>query len=164
MSIVVEDGTGLANAESYASVATADAYWAARSNPAAWSSLDVVGKETNLRTATEYLVRYSGRWRGSRVSATQALDWPRACVTVDRVTLPNNAIPVQLQRAVCELALKAASGPLTVDEGAQVKAEAIGPLSTTYADGARQQTRYAAVEAMLAPLLRNSGGITVTRA
>jgi len=40
MAFVVEDGTGLANATSYLSVADADAYFADRNNPAAWRNAE----------------------------------------------------------------------------------------------------------------------------
>lgn len=39
MSLIVEDGTGLPDAESYASVAFADAYFTARNN-SAWTGTD----------------------------------------------------------------------------------------------------------------------------
>lgn len=163
MALIVEDGSGLSTAESYASVATADAYWAARNNTT-WSGLTTAVKEANLRVASEYLgARFAGRWRGVRVKTTQALDWPRSDVCVDGVTLVYNVLPPQLVRAVCELALKLVTAPLVADETAQVKSETVGPLSVVYADGARQQTRYAYVEYLLAPLVRGAGSIPVVR-
>jgi hypothetical protein len=163
MALITEDGTGLSTAESYASVATADAYWSARNNTT-WAGLTTAAKEASLRLATEYLgAKYVDRWRGLRVKTTQALEWPRSSVCVDGVTLAYNAVPVQLQRAVCELALKAASASLVADEGAQVKSETVGPLEVVYADGARQQTRFAYVESLLSPLLSGAGTIKVVR-
>lgn len=155
--LVVEDGSGMQDADTYASVATADAYHASRGN-SAWALLTTAMKDVKLRMATDYLqAKYSGGWKGYRVTALQALDWPRYGVTVDRVTLVSDQLPVQLVRACCELALKAIDGPLTADEGAQVKAEKVGQIEVTYADGARQQTRFASVESMLRPLLQ--GGL-----
>lgn len=163
--LVVEDGSGMQNADSYASVATADDYHASRGNTA-WSHLTTSTKDVKLRMATDYLqAKYSGGWKGYRVAALQALDWPRYGVTVDRITLVSDELPVQLVRACCELALKAIDGPLMVDEGAQVKAEKIGSIEVTYADGARQQTRFAAVDSMLRPLLAGGpGSIAIRRA
>lgn len=164
MALIVESGAGLPDAESYASVATADAYWAARGAPVAWSGLTTGAKESALRQATEYLARFTGKWKGIRVKTTQALDWPRSSVVVDSVTLAYDALPVQLVRATCELALKASSSTLMADETAQVKAEKVGPLEVTYADGARQQTRFAFVDTLLAPLINGAGSIKVVRA
>lgn len=165
MALIVEDGTGKPDAESYASVAAADAYHVGRANTA-WAALDTAAKEVNLRKATDYMLeQYSGSWRGDRVLSTQALDWPRANATLDGYLLASNIVPKEVIRACCELALKASAGPLTVDETAQVKSETVGPLSTTYADGARQQTKYAAVDNLLRQLLASgSGSIRLVRA
>lgn len=164
MTLIVEDGTGRPNAESYASVAEADAYHAARGG-VAWAALIMTEKEVKLRLATDYLQqRFGGRWNGYRLTEVQALDWPRYGVVVDRVTLASNAVPIQVRRACCELALKAITQSLTVDEAAQVKSKQVGPISVTYADGARQNTRFAAVENMLSQLLSSASGIKLVRA
>ncbi|RZL39231.1 MAG: hypothetical protein EOP35_04130 [Rubrivivax sp.] len=163
MAITTEDGTGLANAETYASVATADTYHAAR-NGTSWAALSTAAKEAALRLATEWLgQRYLGRWQGVRVKTTQALEWPRSDVCVDGIGLVYSTLPVQLVRATCELALKSLTTTLTADETAQVTSEQVGPIAVTYAAGARQQTRFAAVEALIRPLLKAGGGIPIVR-
>ena len=55
MSLIVEDGSIVTGAESYASVAAADAYFAARNEPAAWTGASDPEKEeipTELLRAT----------------------------------------------------------------------------------------------------------------
>lgn len=165
MPLIVETGSGSSTAESYASVTDADAYHAGRGNTA-WAALTTSAKEINLRNATDHIEQmYLGLWKGDKNLSIQALSWPRSNVYVDSYLLANNSIPAQLIKATCELALKASTGPLTIDEGAQVKSEQVGPLATTYADGARQQTRYAAVENLLSPLLGSGrGSIKLVRA
>ena len=156
--LIVEDGSQVAGAESYASVADATAYFAARAN-ATWAALasDAV-REAALRNACDYIeAMYGTRWKGERVATTQALSWPRDGVVVDGVELSTAAIPAALMRANIELALKASSGELLSDQGAQVLSETVGPISVTYASGARQYTRYAFVETLLAALLQ--GGL-----
>jgi len=75
--LIVEDGSIVPGAESYCSVAAADAYHSGRAN-ATWAGLDQATKEANLRKATEYMVSiYRQRWKGLRASINQALDWPR---------------------------------------------------------------------------------------
>lgn len=163
MALIVEDGTGKPDAESYASVAMADLFHTSRGN-AAWAALTTEQKEINLRKATDWLgERYATRWAGLRASTLQALDWPRAGVCVDRVVIASNALPAALIRATVELALKTTEGALTVDETAQVKSETVGPISTTYADGARQQTRFASVENTLEPLVAGGNVIRLVR-
>lgn len=179
MAIVVEDGTGRADAESYISVADADAYFAARGN-AAWAALTEPQKEQALRKGTDYIGQtYRLRWKGSRVNGVQALDWPRSWVQRDDFRygplngmamiggiyyFPADEVPVEVARATAELAVRSLSADLLSDQGAQVTGETVGPISVTYADGARQTTRYTAIDAMLAPFLKAGGQIAVVRA
>ena len=69
MALLVENGQGLRGAESYASVAYADAYLTARnrSTENSWASGVTAGKEAALRAATEFLdLRWGSRLRGVR--------------------------------------------------------------------------------------------------
>lgn len=160
MALVVEDGTGKADAESFISVADALAYHEARGN-AAWAAVatDTV-REQLLRKATDYMeFAYGQRWKGVRTTTTQALSWPRSGVFINDNLIPSNVVPTAVQRACAELALRAVSGDLAPDLGAQVKSETVGPLATTYADGARQQTKYQAVDSILSGLLDGSSGM-----
>lgn len=167
MALIVEDGTGLADAESYISVADADTYFAARGN-AAWAALATEAKEQALRAGSDYMLAvYGPRWKGSRMTATQALDWPRSGVVANGFEVDDDVVPLPVARANAELAVRASAGPLLGDQGAAVKQEVVGPISVTYQDGARQVTRYAAVDGMLGAYLRDGGGggqIPVVRA
>jgi hypothetical protein len=157
MAIVIEDGTGLADAEAYISVADADTYFAARGNTA-WAALATEQKEQALRLGSDYMGQaYGQRWCGTRTTTTQALDWPRtgAC------GIAADVVPVPVQRANAELAVRASAGELLADQGAQVKSETVGPISVTYADGARQWIRYAVVDGLLAGLLLDGGGAQI---
>lgn len=181
MALIVEDGTGLAGAESYISVADADTYHTARGNETTWTDLDVTVKEQLLRKATEYMVQeYRLRWKGVRATAVQALDWPRGLVErpdyayagMNGYTtisgdfyFPSDDVPVEVERACAELALRAASAPLGPDIGAPVLREKVGPLEVEYAQGARQTTVYQAVDNLLTPFLKMARGfLPVTRA
>ncbi|KGQ19929.1 Phage protein [Lysobacter dokdonensis DS-58] len=162
MALIVEDGSGVAGAESYISVADADTYFAARGN-AAWAALTTDQKEQALRKGTDYMeARY--RWRGDRVADGQALSWPRSCVYAFGYSVDADIVPERVQRACAELAVRASADDLSPDVGAQVKQETVGPISVTYADGARQTTAYKAVDAMLAPYVYGMGSIPVSRA
>jgi hypothetical protein len=178
MTIVVEDGTGLAGAESYCSVAFANAYHAGRGN-VAWDVLDDVDqKEPYLRRATDFMLQiYRDRWNGSRASITQALDWPRQLVEVKDAPglygmrgqwvtyYATNIVPPEVQRACAELALKAATGELLADLGRPTISEKVGEIEVHYAAGARQTKRYPAIEYLLEPFLRvGSNNIGIVRA
>jgi hypothetical protein len=163
MALITEDGTGRSDAESYASVSTADAYHAARGTDA-WAALSTPVKEASLRKATDYMLQaYRGAWKGDRMLSTQALDWPRYGVTVDRFPVLTTIVPPEVVKACCELAFKAASGDLLADQGPQVISEKVGPIDVQYQAGGRQAIKYASVDAMLSALLGGSG-IRVVRA
>jgi len=162
MTIIVEDGTGRSDAESYASVADADSYLAAR-GIAAWAALTTAAKEIALRAAGDHMLQhYRTLWLGSRQSITQAMDWPR--YSVPRPDTRNGPwsytsyygiteIPPEVKKACIELALRASTAPLVKDLGAQIDSVSVDVVSVTYTQGAREQARYEAVDRLLAPLL-----------
>ena len=164
MSIIVESGLGLPNAESYIDVAGADAYHDGRQNTA-WAALDTPTKEALLRRATEYMVgQYRAQWKGRRTGATQALDWPRFNVQLPDVGfgrvaayIPWTVVPTDVCNACAVLALQANSGPLAPPLTRTVKEKVIGPIKTVYADGAPEHVRYRAVDQMLAAYLTGNG-------
>lgn len=165
MALVVEDGTGMDDAEAYITVADADTYFSGRGNTA-WAALGTPAKEAALRLGADYMeATYSQRWKGDRVSETQALSWPRDDVEVNGFDVDNDAVPLAVARANAELAVRASAGDLLADQSAQVKQEVVGPISVTYQDSARQSVRYAIVDGMLAPYLSGSANqIPVYRA
>ena len=165
MALVVETGAGLANAESYISVADADTYHANRAN-AAWVS--VTDKEAALRKATDYMLQnYRMAWKGVRMTATQALDWPRGYVYREAFIyggvssfpylVADNIVPVEVKNACAELALKAGTADLNPDLTKDIITQTVGPISTTYAESSPQQKRYRAIDMMLRPYLKESG-------
>lgn len=166
MTIIVEDGTGRPDAESYVSVEGANSYHLNRGN-AAWAGLasDTV-REQMLRRATDYMEQaYAGQWKGDRATDTQALSWPRSGVVVHGYSVASDVVPLAVQRACAELALRAISGDLSPDLSAQVKQETVGQISVTYADGARQQVKFQAVDGLLSGLLCGpAAAIKVVRA
>lgn len=172
MALEVEDGTAKANAESYISVTDATTYHANRGN-AAWSGLaSDAQREQALRKATDFMLsEYRSRWAGSRLTATQALDWPRAYVpredyyntgtvppdSIDsQYYYPSNIVPTEVARACAELALRSISGALAPDQTRKTVREKLGPMEVTYSEGAAQDAFYKAIEDMLAPMFRNN--------
>lgn len=168
MALVVETGQAGADSESLASVAYCDTYHAGRAN-AAWAALDTAGKEAALRKATDYMEEiYRLMWSGYRRTDTQALSWPR--YEVPRPDIAANAfygygvgyydfdsVPVEVQRACAELALRASAGDLAPDLDRPTTSEQVGPIAVTYAVGAREFVRYRAIDNLLAPFLTGSG-------
>jgi hypothetical protein len=156
MALIVEDGTGLSNAESFISVADATAYHLANGNKAAWS--EVAGeltKEAMLRQATTYIQnRYFAKWCGYPVVSTQKLDWPRTGVLFrNGGFVASTSVPSEVKAACAELALRAASAPLMPDGEPAVVHEKIGPIEVRYEPFTTPADPYAAIDALLAPFL-----------
>lgn len=163
MALITEDGTGLANAESLASVADADLYFSNRGE-AAWAALTTAAKEQALRKATDYMQVYRQRWAGFRKTSTQALDWPRYEVPMrdtggygGHSYYPDETVPALVRDASFALALKTLSADLSPDIAPRVTSESVGPISVSYAAEGRQYTIYRAVDSMLEPLFKNGG-------
>ena len=159
MALVVENGTGLSAAESYCSVAVADARHLALGNTA-WAALTTGQKETALRVATDYLSRYRAKWIGTRYRRDQALDWPRVDVWVDGFEQAL-IVPVPVRNATADLALKSRTDTLAPDLERAVVREKVGPIETEFDRYSPQSKRFAAVEALLAPFVKGSSAVAM---
>src|SRR5450756_1671233 len=114
--IVVEDGTVVANANSFVIPTDADAYWADRGDTV-WANYSGSQKQTAILKAGDYLkneARFD--WRGTRVSYAQLMPWPRSgAAIVHGPTIPNNVIPGLIKYAQIELAYRAALADVQPD-------------------------------------------------
>lgn len=127
MTIVVEDGTGVPEANSYVNVADLEAYATARAmllpdtEPA---------KEALLIKAMDYIELREDRFRGVRVASDQELSWPRT--TYGMV----EGIPAELKKAQLVLAMAAMNVDLTPVSGGvtrSAKRQTVGPITVEYA-------------------------------
>lgn len=152
MSLIIETGAGVTGAQSYISVADADAYHAARSNTL-WTGTDSVKESYLLKAATYLDGHYRKRWKGHQVSEdAQAMEWPRYDV---KPYMSSTVIPQRLKDAQCELALRALSGSLTVDGESNIKREKVDILETEYFSGAvKGQKTYLIVDQLLSDYLK----------
>ena len=169
--LITETGAGLADAESYASVAAADARCASL-GLIAWAALDEPAKEIALRRATLFMVTYRTQWAGRRVYQKQALDWPRYNVAVDGFIVPSTTVPVDVVNACIDLAVRAGNGEdllPDLDTGSNaIKKDKTGPLETEYFQNTTDaRERFVAVDALLVQYFGSAGGgnsMKVTRA
>lgn len=153
MAFVVETGAGLSNANSYASVAAANAYYTERGNTS-WGPLTTTAKEAALIKATDYLEAvYRSAWKGYRVGAAQALSWPRTGVIVDGFPVADNVVPNVVVNACIEMALRANDGELLADQGQRIVREKVDVIETEYAEYSDPTERYPSVSRALAPYL-----------
>lgn len=155
MSLEVETGTGSATAESYCSVADADARHTAFGN-AGWTGADTV-KEQALRKATAYIEQaYRDRWKGTKLYRAQALSWPRYGAIVDGWDIDSTVVPNEVRDACADLALRALTETLNPDLTRAVIREKVGPIEVEYSPYSTASTRYVAVCDALAPFLTGS--------
>lgn len=165
--MIVEDGTGKIDANSYVSLADANLYHAARGN-SGWVG-GQGAKEVALIRATQAIdAKGLRRFVGDKATSTQALAWPRTDATdAYGFDIAETALPPALIKSICEAALieimnQGALEP-TLERGGMVTRERVeGAIDISYANGAPQGTTYSVVTNALSPLLR-SGGIQVER-
>lgn len=151
MALIVEDGTGKADAESYISVSDAASYLSDRGYSAFAALATDALKEAALRKATDYMEQaYRTRWKGTRVTATQALSWPRLYVEREDYYVPGDEVPVEVKNACALLALKSIDGDLNADLTQGVVREKVDVLEVEYDQNSPQYVRYRAIDNMLA--------------
>lgn len=175
MAFVVEDGTGKSDANSYCSIAYADAYHADVTGSADWAGATESAKQSALLRATQYLdLQYGSWWRGYRANGfgadddtEQALDWPRIqAYDQDGWPYDEDTLPTRLLQATCEMALAFLKGddPLATiaDPGALAsESVTVGPIreSKTYIGGKPYGYVYRKIDALIRPLITDGGEI-----
>jgi hypothetical protein len=117
LTLIKEDGSGLANANSYASVAEGDAFHAGHLYATDWTGANADIKAAALVMASR-LIDALHQFRGFRAHSAQALQWPRERARDDDALavrsisglssgseyFANNALPAALVSATCETA------------------------------------------------------------
>ena len=176
MALVVEDGTGKVDAESYVSVADAGAYAASHG-----LTFNVTGDpaialaEKALRRATTWLDgQYRSQFLGyRRFGRNQRLEWPRSGAYVQAVPygtiaqdeVPHEVVEATVEAAVRELAVPGALSPDVTPGRIQKSVRVEGAVAVEYSIGTGgaydQRPVLTVVSGILAPVLGNdsSGGL-----
>ena len=183
MTLIVEDGTIVASAESFVTVAEFKTF-ATNQGVTAAAEADDDQVEVALRKAAQYMQqKFRLFWRGSMVDATQRLSWPRRGVPVvdffdpfytnasvplsfqDTYYIGENVIPPEVKECQNLLALAtidsagASSGSLQPAYGRMTKREKAGDLEVEYMTGqeggnTRQTETYWDAMKIVEPFLR----------
>lgn len=169
MALIVEDGTGLADAESYISVADTIAYLTkfGEDTETTFVAGNVTEQEQWLRQATRYLdTTYHQLWKGSRAHETQALDWPRIGVTDDDgFIIESTVVPIDLIDANAVMGGRAVADTLLSNDlsnGDIIRDKSkVGPLETdiTFQSGVSQDNNYRKTRSMLLDLIKGGVGM-----
>jgi hypothetical protein len=156
---IVETGSGATDANSYASVSFADSYHQAYGDPSTWRNATTAARENALREATRAADEiYGNRWSGTRATATQALDWPRADVPDQAGDfLESDVIPLALQKWTARAALLILTGSVlspVEEDGSAIASESLSAAggfskSVTYIGGKSQSQSFPALDRML---------------
>jgi hypothetical protein len=166
MALVVEDGTGKADAVSFISDAEF-VTWSTARNITSEDYGSQVGREPHIVSACDYLRNEAKfRYRGMRKTATQSLPYPRTGV-VERggLAVASNVVSWRLKEAQCRLAVLSITGTSlqpTLARGGRVVSRSVGPISLTYAADADPEAVFPFVMGVLEPLLFNAAGQAMT--
>ena len=108
MAFTVENGTGLTNANAYASIVQVADYLSSRGDDESWVASNESSKQVAIIRATDYIDnRWGGSFKGTPLLETQALAFPRSGYLA--------VLPALLIQATSEYAKRALSGHLAVD-------------------------------------------------
>jgi hypothetical protein len=173
MTIIVESGSGITNANSYVDVTYADAYHAEFGNTD-WASIGNTEKESALIQASQSCdIQYGDKYRGviqPTQNSTRKLLFPRMAFTDLYGMLWSGKVPTYLLNAVCEMALTKAGGgditPLLNSEVLDSSEIKVGDVTVkkAFSHNAPQTELYTGmgkVEQILKPMLKSKSNNTV---
>ena len=159
--MIVENGTGLPNADSYVSIEFADSYFSAR-GVSGWVALTQTQKEQALIKGTDFIDSIY-QWYGKKATSEQSLRFPRVNLR-DYEGQEIEGIPNCLKQAVCDASMLSANGTelfQTKNENGDVVSETITTLSFTYSKSDKsekttQTTLYDSINTKLRGLFKES--------
>lgn len=164
MAIVAEDGTGLATAQTYATVQRLKDYAKARGITLPSGNTDL---ETMLAAGWDAMLGLD--YQGERLTRDQAGDFPRTGVCIDGFDYDSDELPPLLLDAQCVLAIESRTTKLqptiAADAAGPVIEKTVDVITTKYAPSGRGNTKPIITKAqdLLRKLLRSGGGTGILR-
>lgn len=157
MTVTVEDGSQVANSNSYVSENELTAYATARGVTPSTDLEQLIVKSMDYIEGLDF--------NGWKSSSTQSLQWPRSGVYIDDYSVDSDSIPQLLkdaQMSTC-LEIEAGNNPLaTIKQEKQ--SVTVGPISTTYKTGSSSSPISKTINTQLRKLLSGGGsGFSVNR-
>lgn len=153
MALVLEDGTGLTNSNTYNLVAALTDWLSDRG----YTLSGTLTAENLLIQAKDYLETLV--YSGVKNTFDQALQYPRTGVYIDGFLVPSDFIPNELKDAQFQLAWSIDQGvdPMAT-AGQDIKSERVeGEVEVVYQDDTSSQAVITSVNRTLRKLLANSG-------
>lgn len=174
MTLIVEDGTIVTNANSYIDLQFLNSYL---TTVGITSTLTDAAKEVLVNKALQYLESFRNSFIGTKVDIEQELQWPRKDVLIDGFEFSETSIPKELKYAQAQLVVEQIRGtilfpvPKTVASEGPVIEKTIGPLtkkfaspSSSYQISSVSPILIASVNIYLNCLIKNISGLEVVRA
>lgn len=164
--LIVEDGSIVANANSYVDYDYAENYHTLRGN-SAWTAGDSTQKQYAIIRATQAIDSiYKGKWKGEPTEyGAQELEWPRSGVTVGSTSIGDDVIPAVIKKAVCEAALRELASPNSMtpdlERGGEIKRVKADVVEVEYADGANSTTTFTAIDGLLTDLVTGTSASVI---
>lgn len=156
--IIVEDGTIVANANSYVAVTDVETYISDR----ALTSITSTDIDELIIRAMDYIEQLD--FKGLKLTRDQSLVWPRTNVVIDDYLIDTDEIPQLLKEAVSEavIAINDSKSPLAdLERLTSSTAVGSGAVSVSYQQGGNANTVVQTLHNKLRKLLRNgSGGVS----
>lgn len=146
--MLITSTVGSASANSYISIAEADAYFATSYNRPSWVGATVANKEIVLIESTR-LLDFLVIWRGYKKTQEQSLNWPRTHVVdgdapstsnyqlYDSISssysyFDDSKIPTEVKQATCELGYSLLSSGGFQSEENDLTSVKVGPISVDF--------------------------------
>ena len=167
MPLIVEDGTGLSNSDSYQTLA--EARLSAQLLGLALPAQDVEAEQA-LRNGARYVDGFEGSFSGTRLLDTQALSYPRVdsyrCYGRNTIDVASDTIPLDLIAAQLMAAVEYGKGTeiMPVDNGLSVASnEVVGAVKQSYFDNGKTGAEIEITQAVdaLRPLMCLNTGLTM---
>lgn len=160
--LVVEDGTGLSNADSYISVTDANTYISAfKGANAVWDAAATLDKTIAARQAAQWLKKF--QWKGRREFSAQSLDWPRMYVYDDTGVMVDG-VPIGVIYAAAEVMFLIITGvtiSVDVDKSKQVKRKKIDVLEWEWEAGASNQPSFPEINRLVSHLIQSGSKVAL---
>lgn len=161
MTLIVEDGSKVADANSYVTLADARSYATLRGETLPADDAEL---ESLLIKAMDFIEAQRSRYQGDKTHSDQALQFPRTGVYLDSILVGSSTIPRELRYAQMALAVEAQTSDLMPsrlpsDKGPVTQESVEGAVSVSYANTGRLNSvpAFAKADALLAPLMKRNG-------
>ena len=155
MRLIVENGQGLINSNSYIELLDIENYLPSTIS-GEFNKLDPDLQYDRIITASMF-IDYSFDWLGKRKTLEQGMQFPRIGITYQGHPIPDDLIPVQIKKAsamAVNLIMRFGMTVFQQTAEAQVKKEKLGPLETEYFEAVKEEYQFSSEYSDINNILR----------